>query len=272
MRRLLLLAAFVFTPSLSDAVLLNGKFETGNLSPWQPLGDVVLVDSSFGVNPPQGHLQVLLTTAPAEICPVCNYEHPGSYSGTNAVGPGQALSLSQFFGFTQPDLPGTPRFHFANMGAVEGSGIKQTFSTPTNIILSFTWQYLTDEGAYGIDRNFLMLDSVLYELLPGNPTPILGALPFPAFPAVQSTASPTPFARQYSTITSSIFIPGGLHTIGFGVIDATDHHTNSGLLVDDISFRAVPESPAWLLFVSGLLAVIVASGWLRLISQVGLNH
>ena len=45
--------------------LFNGNFEVG-LTGWLIIGDVSIVDSSFGVDPPQGHLQVLLTTV-AEV-------------------------------------------------------------------------------------------------------------------------------------------------------------------------------------------------------------
>jgi len=67
--------------------------------------------------------------------------------------------------------------------------------------------------------------------------------------------SPTPFAREYSYETTSFFLPAGPHTIGFGVGDIADTGTDSGLLVDDISFRAVPEPTTWLLFGVGLIAL-----------------
>jgi hypothetical protein len=90
MKKLLAALTFLLMPAFCHADLINGGFETLNFTGWSTIGDVSLVDSSFGVDPPQGHLQVLLTTAPAPdgtspFClPVHCAEHPQSYSGTNA--------------------------------------------------------------------------------------------------------------------------------------------------------------------------------------------
>ena len=65
MKNLIAVLAFLLVPSLAHAVLFNGNFEVG-LTGWSIIGDVSIVDSSFGVDPPQGHLQVLLTTV-AEV-------------------------------------------------------------------------------------------------------------------------------------------------------------------------------------------------------------
>ena len=248
MKKLLLLAVFLLVPFQAEAVLLNGNFETGSLSPWQAIGDVLLVDSSFGVDPPQGHQQLLMTNAPMTWSDDPNAQ---SYSGTFSA---YRLLLFPFFAPANPGL----------FNPYEGSGIKQTFTANTDILLSFTWQYLTDEGGYGLlDRDFMSLDSLLYELIPGIPTPILRTVGSNSpSPPIQPTSSLTPFAQQYDAITSTIFIPAGVHTIGFGVVDGVDPFFNSGLLVDDISFRAAPapEPAAWLLLSFGLLAFIAAKG------------
>jgi hypothetical protein len=65
MKNLIAVLAYLLVPSLAHAVLFNGNFEVG-LTGWSIIGDVSIVDSSFGVDPPQGHLQVLLTTV-AEV-------------------------------------------------------------------------------------------------------------------------------------------------------------------------------------------------------------
>jgi len=120
----------------------------------------------------------------------------------------------------------------------EASGIKQSFVANTDALLSFTWKFLTDEGSV-FDPRFYVLDGLLNML---NPNTAL-------------VPSPTPFAGEYSYETTTVFIPAGLHTIGFGVTDVADNLGNSGLLVDDISLRAVPESPSWLLFGLGLMGI-----------------
>lgn len=113
------------------------------MSPWETLGDVVLVDSSFAVDPPQGHLQVLMTTAPTPCLPTaCPDEHPQNYSGTDAAD----RVFVGFLGLTQPSTPGNP--NPLSPGRVF-SGIRQTFTTNTPILLTFTWQFLTDESDCG---------------------------------------------------------------------------------------------------------------------------
>src|SRR5215510_9888590 len=99
MKRLISLAVFLLVPSMSQAGLVNGNFESGSLFPWEAIGDVLLVDSSFGVAPPQGNFQALMTTAPAEVDSF-GYEHPQSYSGTDAIRNGSLAN--PFFGFSSP--------------------------------------------------------------------------------------------------------------------------------------------------------------------------
>jgi hypothetical protein len=238
MKLLLFIAVFLLAPSLSHAFLLNGDFETGSLSPWETIGDVLLVNSSFGVNPPQGHLQVLMTTAPAEVGSF-GYEHPQSYSGTDAIRNGSLAN--PFFGFSFPQSP----------LQIDVSGVKQSFVAETDLLLSFTWSFLTDEGGTQgsvLDGRFYVLDGVAQMLVPTGTAP----------------SSPTPFAFGFGYEMTTIFIGKGLHTVGFGVFDVADHHTNSGLLLDDISFRAVPEPGTWLLFGVGLVAVNLLSKHRRL--------
>ena len=64
MKNLIAVPAFYWFRRLPSG-LFNGNFEVG-LTGWSIIGDVSIVDSYFGVDPPQGHLQVLLTTV-AEV-------------------------------------------------------------------------------------------------------------------------------------------------------------------------------------------------------------
>src|SRR6266498_4169029 len=226
MKNLLIVLAFLLAPSFAHAVLLNGNFETGSLSPWSTIGDVSVVDSSFGSDPPQGHLQVLITNAPETSFG----EHPQSYSGTNSAG---FSTFTAFFDILH--VPGDP---FA--AVYEGSGIKQSFIANTDIFLSFTWKFLTDEGFGGLfDPRFYVLDRIQYIL----------------FPTGAASLSPTPFLAEFGYETTTIFVSAGPHTLGFGVFDTADTFTNSGLLLDDISFRFIPEPPTWLLLGFGLIVI-----------------
>jgi len=65
MKNLIAVLGFYWFPSLAHAVLFNGNFEVG-LTGWSIIDDVSIVDSSLVVDPPKGHLQVLLSTV-AEV-------------------------------------------------------------------------------------------------------------------------------------------------------------------------------------------------------------
>jgi hypothetical protein len=93
MKKLLIALTFLIAPALAHATIINGGFETGDLTGWSTIGDALLVGSSFGVNPPQGNFQLLITTAPETLFG----EHPQSYSGTNSA---NFQTLEAFFGFT----------------------------------------------------------------------------------------------------------------------------------------------------------------------------
>jgi hypothetical protein len=222
----------IFSAGKADALLMNGNFEMG-LTGWSTLGDVSVVDSSFGVASPQGHSQVLATNAPShDPYAAALYEYPPllSYSGTDSATLFQAEFHTFFDALTLPQF-----------GADEGSGIKQGLTTPVDGLLSFTWKGLTDEGA-GLCSTWPCVDTAFY---------ILDDSSYFLYPAGTKSLSPTSFIFEYPYETASIFLPAGLHTLAFGVVDGADHFTNSGLLIDDISFRAVPEPPAWLLLVIG---------------------
>jgi hypothetical protein len=240
------LLVFLLTPSLAHAVLFNGGFEVG-LTGWETIGDVSTVDFSFGIDPPQGRLQVLLTSAPASDCgpfPAgeCPYfEHPQSYSGTNSV---RTLELREFF-IGAASCGGSWA-----CGLYEGSGIKQTFTVNTDALMSFTWKFVTDEGVSPSDAGWPSqcgCDTAFY-VLDNNP---LLAFTFGA-PGPSSFSS-TPFRFEFPYQTTTIFLSAGVHTLAFGVGDVEDAAANSGFLIDDISFRAVSEPPASLLFAIGLV-------------------
>jgi len=54
MKNIIAVLVLLLAPSFAHAVLVNGNFEVG-LAGWSIMGDVLTVDSSFGVDTPQGH-------------------------------------------------------------------------------------------------------------------------------------------------------------------------------------------------------------------------
>jgi|SoiMethySBSTD1v2_1073268.scaffolds.fasta_scaffold133270_1 PEP-CTERM motif-containing protein len=244
MKNIIAVLVLLLAPSFAHAVLVNGNFEVG-LAGWSIMGDVLTVDSSFGVDTPQGHLQVLMTSAPdtAPYPPngIGVPEHIQSYSGTNSV----SGFSSVFLFFDSPFVFGHP----LGVGIFEWSGIKQTFIANTDILLSFTWKCLTDEGTLefgtvcedspGFEKPFYVIDGVANILNPSG----------------AASVSPTPFRFESRYETTTLLLAAGTHTIGFGVGDVADTWFNTGLLVDDISFRAVPEPATWLLFGIGLIVL-----------------
>src|SRR5207249_5015499 len=197
MKKLLLLGIFLLLRSLARADFINGGFETGNFTGWQTIGDALVVDSSIGTAPAGGTYQALITNAPSRAS---SGRHFQSYSGNNSVESCPA-SLS-------PDplaiFLGLPRCSLTQLASAwEGSAIKQTFTGNAGEVLSFSWNFLTDEGV-PMDFAFVVLDGNLSLLAD--------------FSTVQ-TGSGTPFRDEsgYHLFATTLPITG-VHFIGIGVV------------------------------------------------------
>ena len=245
MKKLLAALAFLLAPVMAQANLINGGFETGNFTGWQTIGDALVVDSSIGTPPAGATYQALITTAPSD--PPFR-QHPQNYSGTNSV---SALCTS-VPGFIDPleAFLGLPNCSLKNLAAVidpftpsawEGSAIKQTFTGNVGDVLSFSWNFLTDEGLQS-DFAFVVLDGTLSLLAhfstvsPGSGTPFLNESGYHVFGAILPT--------------------GGVHSIGVGVVDGfIDPAVNSALLVDNFFVTKIPEPASWWLLGLGLMGM-----------------
>ncbi len=225
MKKLIMALVVLVVPALAQAQITNGRFETGDFSGWESIGDALVVDTSVGSKSPgRGGYQALITNAPAHFG-----EHPQSYSGNNSVGLFHLDQLELFLGLGINSLIDFAYSIEPVAAPWEGSAIKQTFTANAGSILQFNWQFLTDEninkGSGFPDFAFVVLD--------GN---IL-------FLADLSTAhhdSDTPFSNESGYQTFVVHLTtGGTHTIGVGVVDNGDGDGNSGVLLDN--FRIVPE-------------------------------
>jgi hypothetical protein len=194
----------------ASGVVLNGSFETGDFTDWTTTGDTSIQDSGFGVTPTNGNYQAALQTH-------------AIMTGTSAAG------LESFLGLSSGTL--------TNSGATEGSAIQQTIGANTGDVLSFDYNFLTDEvpgnsdfndfAFFTLNNNFISLADTL--------SPELFS------PSFSSFAAETGYQSFSYTFTNS-----GTYTLGFGVVDVDntgggDTGVNSGLLVDNVKTTPVPE-------------------------------
>jgi hypothetical protein len=246
MKKLLAALAFLLAPVLAHADLINGGFETGNFTGWQTIGDALVIDSSIGTAPAGGTYQALVTNAPSRPS---SERHFQSYSGNNSVlavcpallnDPLDTFLALPRCSLTQLATAISPLM-LPSIVTWEGSAIKQTFTGNAGEILSFSWDFLTDEGV-PMDFAFVVLD---------------GTLSLLADFSTVSSGSGTPFRNESGYhIFATILPTNGTHYIGIGVVDTfLDQDINSGVLVDKFLVTKIPEPAAWLLFGLGLIAV-----------------
>ncbi len=180
----------------------NGSFETGTFEDWRTIGDTSIVDAEFGVTPTQGEFQARLT-------------NNASASGGSV----EAEELEEFLELTPGVLDG-----LGNGTVTEGSAIKQTFEIDEPSILSFDWNFLTDEATPTSfnDFAFFTVNPFTLELADTN------------FPVFFSSESEFNEETGYQNASVAVSEPG-TYDLSFGVVDVLDEVVDSALLVDNIS-------------------------------------
>ncbi|OGO06987.1 MAG: hypothetical protein A2Y92_06215 [Chloroflexi bacterium RBG_13_57_8] len=206
-------------------IIINGGFETGNLTAWTP-GDpgnievLEAIDFSPEVSAPQGGFFVLLSTGSGEVKPS---------SGPDLDGNGSAdydeTTLSQDFSLLPGQAPAT---------------------------LSLDWCFLTSELDSYDDFFMITLDGAI--ILSGSvPGPSVYTSPFPDTPPSDNVSY---FVTSYGLTNGSTFDSGstgfqhfsflvtniGSHTLRFTVGDQADGFVDSGLLIDNIKIVKNPPS------------------------------
>jgi len=187
----------------ASAQLVNGGFETGNFTGWATTGNASIQTSAFGSGPTEGTFEALLSTGDPTV---------------------PDFSLEVFLGLAPGSLD-----NLGNGNATAGSAIRQTFLAEAGDILTFDWNFLTNEGTPSFFNDFSFVSlAVLSEL---------GDTTFPIF-----MNSLTPFNQETGFQTFSFTIPTtGTYTLGFGATDVADNVVESGLLVDNVKLTPVPE-------------------------------
>jgi hypothetical protein len=115
----MVLGLSILPAKIAQSAVLNSSFEDG-LNNWITTGQVTPETSAFNVNPTQGNNQAVLQT--------CFYDI-NSQACDNNIPLSNVTNLETFFGFQGSEL--------SNLGATEGSAIKQSITVNNGDILTF---------------------------------------------------------------------------------------------------------------------------------------
>ena len=221
----ILSALCTFSTPRASADFVNGGFESGGLSGWQSIGTGEVVSGGFGIPPAAGIFQALLTNHPA---------------GSLGVSVGQ---VEAFLGVSSGALDS-----LGSGSVTQASALKQTITANAGDIISFSWNFLTNEDPLSAGTN----DFAFFSIVPGTPSTLANT-----FSSLSpSSSSIFSFDSGYSVFTVQI-LSAGTYTVGFGVADSGDTDISSALLLDNVKLTtsAVPEPTSILLSTIGGLVL-----------------
>jgi hypothetical protein len=235
-KKMLLLFTLVCTltmPLVSNADVINGGFETGDLSGWTLDGFGQATGSGIGVTPTEGGYQADVETT----------------GNLTALAPAVAASLG---------VPGAA-IHALGAGTpVNGTGLSQDVTVSAGDTLSFDWNFLTDELSEDPifnDFGFFTISGLAFLLASHDGS------------TYDTVSPPAGYEGQTGWATQSYTFPSaGTYTIGFGVFNVGDAGHDSALLLDSIVIPT-PEPSSLVLLALGLSCVLL--GRSRRFSPVG---
>lgn len=207
-----LLKTFPIPSPATNVTLVNGDFATGEFTGWTTLGATSVETITSDSGSTQSNSQALLSTG-----------------GTTF----DASILERFLGLKNNSLN-----DFGNGEVTKGSAIQQKFTAQAGDILSFKWNFFTNDKLPPLsfpDFSFVSISSsdnslnVLLELANAD--------------NATSYSSLAEFFQETGFGNFSLKLPTtATYTLGLGVIDVGDSDFDSGLLVDDFQVTSVPES------------------------------
>ncbi|HUT32753.1 MAG TPA: hypothetical protein VNE39_04660 [Planctomycetota bacterium] len=213
------------------APITNGGFESGDFTGWTTVGVASVLDATFGSGPIEGTYQAFMNTLDGSAPLLANQ-----------------AAIEVFLG-----LPAGRLDAINSSDAIEGSAIRQSLTGDAGDILSFDWNFLTNEIEEGEGVN----DFAFWCLVNLDTGQLLADIFTPGF-----VASPTAMFEDETGFRNVTFaLPsGGTFVLGFGVVDVGDPDVASGLLIDNVSLTStnaeIPEPCSITLCVLGALGLV----------------
>ncbi|MBD2562177.1 MULTISPECIES: hypothetical protein [Nostoc] len=228
------LKTFPFPSTSTNVTLANSGFESGNFTGWTTLGSTSIETITFGSGSTEGNFQALLSTGGATF--------DGSIIEKLLVLEDNSLN------------------NFDEKEVIKGSAIQQKFTAKSGDVLSFDWNFLTNEVLPPVtfsDFSFVSISS--------SDNSVSSLLELADVTDTTSEFSLTDFFQETGFGTFSLKLPTtATYTLGLGVIDVGDNDFDSGLLVDNFKLTSVPE-PTNELGLLGFSTLVLLRFWRKIL-------
>lgn len=197
------------------AVAHSANAASLNLTNWDILGDVTTSEN-----------QVNLSTASSIETDDYGLNAPAGTFNFSGNDPVDVMELKHFLGLSARSLDPSN----ATFGTFEGSAIKQTFMAKAGDVLTFDWNFLSNDSVLP-DYAFVILNDVFSSLADTS--------------SVLSTSS---FFKQETGVQkfAYTFDADGEYTLALGVVDVDDFDSSSALSIENVELTtttstSVPE-------------------------------